>query len=161
MQQLDKILERLVECKVEFVLVGGLAAMVHSAPVMTEDVDICLSFTRENLDRLVEAVRDLHPRHRLTAQRLPFEINDRNWSAFKNIYLTLDWGILDCLGEVLGIGPFVKVMEESELLPFDFGNCRVLSIGGLIRAKEAVGRPHDMKTVGYLRAILEKRQKAK
>jgi hypothetical protein len=156
--ELDRILERLVEFKVEFVLVGGLAAAIHGSPVLTEDVDVCLDFTRPNLDRLASAVKDLHPTHRLTAQKLAFEITDANWEMFKNIYLKLDWGVLDCLGEVKGIGQYADVLNASEVVNFSFGRCRVLTVEALIRAKEAVGRPHDMRTVAYLRAINGKKR---
>ena len=151
--ELDRILQRLVDSKVEFVLVGGLAAVIYGSPVLTEDVDVCLNFTRENLARLVAAVCDLHPTHRLTAQKLPFEITEANWEMFKNIYLKLDWGVLDCLGEVSGIGNYHACLESSQFVTFTFGSCYALTVEALIRAKEAVGRPHDIRTVGYLRAI--------
>ena len=87
---------RLVDSNMEFVLIGGFAAGLYGYPVMTEDVDVCLNVTRENLDRLVKAVGDVHPKHRLAANKLPFEVTDANWSMFKNIYLQMDLGILDC-----------------------------------------------------------------
>lgn len=151
--EFDRILQRLRDHKVDFVLVGGLAAYVYGVPMPTEDVDVCLDFTKENLFRLGDAVGDLHPRHRLTANRLPFEITDKNWSMFKNIYLQLDWGILDCLGEVKGVGSYAEVLQVSQFLTFDFGQCRALTVEALIKAKEAVARPHDMKAVAFLRAL--------
>lgn len=155
---LEAIIRRLIEHKVEFVLIGGLASIMHGAPVITHDVDVCLKFSRENLDRLVASLRDLHPRHRITPQRLPFEITDLNWSAFKNVYLETDFGVLDCLGEVAGIGEFEKVFEVSEQITLSVGTFRILSLDAIITAKVAAGRTHDLKTVGYLRAIKSKRE---
>ena len=40
--ELEKILARLIQGEVEFVLVGGFASVFHGAPVVTEDVDVCL-----------------------------------------------------------------------------------------------------------------------
>jgi hypothetical protein len=156
--QLDRILERLRDRKVDFVLVGGLAAYVYGVPMPTEDVDVCLDFTKDNLFRLADAVGDLHPRHRLTANPLPFEITEKNWSIFKNIYLHLDWGVLDCLGEVKGVGFYTDAVKVSQLLTFRFGQCPALTIEALIKAKEAAGRPHDLKAVGYLRALNGKKK---
>ena len=76
----------------------------------------------------------------LAAQQLPFEITDKNWSIFKNIYLQLDIGILDCLGEVKGVGSYEDAVKDSQFLTFEFGKCRALTVEALIRAKEAAGR---------------------
>ena len=50
---LTTLLERLLATDVEFVLVGGLAAVVHGAPLTTFDVDIVHRRTEENVDRLM------------------------------------------------------------------------------------------------------------
>jgi hypothetical protein len=104
------------------------------------------------------AIGDLHPRHRLAAQRLPLEITDQNWYIFKNIYVETDLGILDCLGDVAGIGGIDQAVAVSEETTMSFGRFRILNLDGLIRAKEAAGREHDLKTVGYLKAIKAKRR---
>lgn len=156
--ELEEILKRLILRRVEFVLVGGFAGVVHGAPIVTRDIDVCLKFTHDNLDRLASAFQDMHPVHRLAAQPIPFEITDTNWNRFRNIYLQTDLGILDCLGEVLGIGDFDQVISESESIDLPFGSITVLKIESLIRAKEAMGRPHDLQTSAHLRLILEKRR---
>lgn len=58
MPDLELILQRLVEHKVRFVLVGGYAAIVHGATSFTQDTDVCCAFTPANLKRLLDAVRD-------------------------------------------------------------------------------------------------------
>jgi hypothetical protein len=99
--EFDRLLQRLLEHKIDFVLVGGFAAILHGAVVVTQNIDVCLKFSRENLTQLAAALADLHPCHRLTPNP-----TDENWRSFKNIYLKTDWGILDCLGEVAGIGGY-------------------------------------------------------
>ena len=49
----DAILRSLHEANIEFILVGGTAAVLLGAPVTTEDVDIVHRQTPENLDRLL------------------------------------------------------------------------------------------------------------
>jgi hypothetical protein len=112
--QLDRIIQRLTEFNVEFVLVGGYAAVALGAPVITQDVDVCLNFTKENLERLSAALVDLHPKHRITPQRLPLEITSQNWDSLKDLYLELDWGVLDCLGEVKGLGDFPRFSRSPK-----------------------------------------------
>lgn len=41
MQQLSELTRRLVEAKVEFVLIGGFAAVAHGVTLVTRDLDIC------------------------------------------------------------------------------------------------------------------------
>ena len=156
--EFDRLLQRLLDHKIDFVLIGGFAAVLHGAVVVTQDVDVCLSFTRENLDRFAAALADLHPVHRLTPNQLPFGISDANWQSLRNIYLKTDWGILDCLGEVAGIGDYQRAYAASTVVALPIGECRVLTIEALIRAKETIARPHDLRTVSALKAILSKRK---
>jgi hypothetical protein len=156
--EFERLLRRLIECRIEFVLVGGFAAVVYGASLVTQDLDISLKFSRENLDRLDAALRDLHPVHRLTPNELPLEITDANWASLKNLYLRTDWGILDCLGEIAGLGDYSRVVEQSELVEFPFGSYRILTMDGLIRAKEAMGREHDRRAVTQLKIIQSRNQ---
>ena len=55
------ILKRLSEHGVEYVLIGGFAAMGHGCMIVTQDVDVCAPLVRPNLDKMIEALRDLHP----------------------------------------------------------------------------------------------------
>ena len=157
MELLTEILKRLIAAKVEFSLIGGQASRHYGVSLVTEDVDVCARFTPENLRRIESAFKDFHPRHRLTANKLPLELTDELCQRLKNLYLTTDLGILDCLGEVKGIGDFEAVLQQSELKEFPFGNFFVLKIDALIQSKNAVGRPHDLVAVAQLKAIKEKR----
>ncbi len=158
MELLTDILKRLVDAKVEFSLIGGLASRHYGASLVTDDVDVCARFTLENLQRIENAVKDFHLRHRLTANKLPLEMNEQLFRGLKNLYLTTDLGVLDCLGEVTGVGDFDAVLKKSELKSFPFGQCHVLGIEALIDAKKAAGRPHDLVAVSQLAAIKEKRE---
>lgn len=156
MEQLTEILKRLHDANVEFSLIGGFASRHYGVTLVTEDVDVCARFTPENLRRIESAFKELHPRHRLTANKLPFELTDELCQVLKNIYLKTDLGVLDCLSQVAGIGDFEAVLQKSELMEFPFGRCHVLKIEALIQAKQAVGRPQDIMAVHQLQAIKEK-----
>jgi len=73
MELLTEILKRLHDAKVEFSLIGGPASVHYGATLVTQDVDVCARFAPENLKRIEAAVSDLHPRHRLTANRYRVE----------------------------------------------------------------------------------------
>ena len=72
--------------------------------LVTTDLDVCCRFAPDNLYRIQAAVMDLHPYHRLAANKLPLELTDELCARLKNLYLQTDLGNLDCLGEVAALG---------------------------------------------------------
>ena len=160
MPDIDLLLKRLIDHKVEFVIVGGFAAVTHGAALMTQDVDVACRFSPVNLLRLQAAQSDLHPFHRMTPSHLPLKLTRAKCRGLKNLYLATDWGQLDCLGEVLGLGGYDEVKKQSVVLSLEIGQCRVLSLDALIRAKKAMGRPRDHEAVRQLEAIRERTRRA-
>lgn len=154
MQNLSELTRRLIASRVEFVLVGGFAAVAHGVTLVTRDVDICCRFSEANLMRIQNAFADLHPTHR-SRPDLPLELTPEQCANLKNLYLKTDLGVVDCLGEVLGIGGFEEVLEESVEVELPGGKCRILELEALIRAKEAMGRDHDRITIKHLKKIKE------
>jgi hypothetical protein len=156
MQNLSELLRRLVAADVEFVLVGGFAAVAHGVTLVTRDVDICCRFTEANLIRIQKAFADLHPVHRPRTD-LPLDLTPDQCAGLKNLYLKTDLGVVDCLGEVLGIGGFDEVAKHGVEVELPGGKCRVLGIEALIRAKEAMGRDQDRIAVKHLKLIQARR----
>lgn len=157
MQNLSELTRRLVEAEVEFVLIGGFAAVAHGATLVTRDVDICCRFSEANLNRIQRALSQLHPVHR-SRPDLPLDLTPAQCSSLKNLYLKTDLGVVDCLSEVRGIGDFDAVVKQSVEVELPFGHCRILDIDGLICAKEAMNRDHDRITVRQLREIKKRQQ---
>ena len=159
MPQNDKaLLRRLQEQQVEFVIIGGVCSLLHGASLLTLDLDICCRFSPEDLRRVESAVKDLHPFHRLAANRLPLELTDELCSRLKNLYLQTDLGILDCLSEVAGIGDYNDCLRRSVVKEMSYGSFRILDMDAIIQAKEAAGRDKDLAAVKQLRAIKERQQ---
>jgi hypothetical protein len=156
MERQSQILERLNGARVEYVVVGGMAAVFHGVPLVTRDIDICLPLTEENLRRLEAALADLHPVHRQTPQRLPFSVAADYQRGLKNIYLRTDWGVLDCLGEIKGIGDFAAVLRRSLRVELPIGACRILDLEALIDSKSALDRPQDKLAVIHLKQIQQR-----
>jgi predicted nucleotidyltransferase len=161
MPQNDKaLLTRLNEHGMEFVIIGGVCGVLHGVPLVTFDLDVCCPFTTENLRRLEAAVKDLHPCHRLTPDKLPLELSDELLARLKNLYLQTDLGKLDCLSEVTGIGDYQAVLQSAERHNTSHGEFHMLSLDALIIAKEAAGRERDLAAVRFLRAIKERKERS-
>jgi hypothetical protein len=152
MQNLSELTRRLISSQVEFVLVGGFAAVAHGVTLVTRDVDICCRFSEANLMRIQKAFADLHPAHR-SRPDLPLELTPEQCASLKYLYLKTDLGVVDCLGEILGVGSFDEVQKHSVEVELPYGKCRILGIDSLIRAKEAMNRDRDRLTVKYLKEI--------
>lgn len=159
MAELESLLARLIAHRVDFVVVGGYAAMAHGITLQTLDVDICIRLTATNLLRLQASLKELHPVHRMTPQRLPLRLTKTNCRGLKNLYLDTDYGQLDCLGSIEGIGGFDAARRHSLSATLPCGPCRILNVEALIRAKQAIGRPRDLEAVLQLKAIQEQTAK--
>jgi hypothetical protein len=153
MSDLETLLGRLVKHDVDFVIIGAYASVAHGATLVTHDVDICCSFTSRNLLKLQEALADLRPIHRLTPNELPLKLTPTGYRGLKNLYLKTDLGVIDCLGEVSGVGNYAAVKRQSVIIEMEFGKCRVLGLDALIKAKRAMNRPRDRQALIQLEAI--------
>ena len=157
MHNLSELTRRLISSEVEFVLVGGFAAVAHGVTLVTRDVDICCRFSESNLMRIQKAFEGLNPVHR-SRPDLELALTLEQCAALKNLCLKTDLGVVDCLGEVLGVGDFDEVQKHSVEVELPFGKCKIMDIDTLIRAKEAMNRDHDRITVRHLQEI-KKQQK--
>jgi hypothetical protein len=158
MEQLTQILERLNREHLEYVLVDGLAGVYHGVPLVTRDVDICMPFSEENLLRLEKALTGLNPVHRQTPQLLPFSLAKDFPRALKNVYLRTDLGVLDCLGEIKGVGDFAEANRRSIAVDLPIGTCRILNLSALIDAKRAMDRAQDKLALIHLKKLQERKQ---
>lgn len=157
MKDLTTLLRRIRESGLDFVVVGGFAAVTHGSSFVTRDVDICAVLTPENLERLRGALADWDPRHRLTPQRLSFLSHPPDDTPVSNLYLETRYGVVNVLTSVLGVGDFERLKRNAEEIEVDGVRFRVMSLPDLIAAKEALGREKDLLTAKELRAIAAKR----
>lgn len=159
MPELNEILKLLLQNKVEFVLVGGLAAIAHGVSTVTQDVDVCFSFDARNVENLLKALTNIHPRVRAGSKIIPLqEYSVERLAQLNNLYVKTDWGELDLLGTIMEIGDFEETKKNSSKITLFGYPCRILNIDSLIAAKEAMGRPKDRQVVLELRALREKRE---
>jgi len=64
-----EVLQALTEHRVDFIVVGGVAAIVEGAPVTTIVLDIVFSRTPENIDFLAKALSSVNAHYRDPAGR--------------------------------------------------------------------------------------------
>lgn len=131
---LTGILERLLAARVELILVGGLAAVTHGAPITTVDVDIVHQRATENVDRLMTVLADLNTVVREPGDRRLRPERDALLGPGHCLFAT-DLGPLDCLGAVEGGLVYEDLVPHSELLAFGEQELRVLGLAKLLDLK--------------------------
>jgi predicted nucleotidyltransferase len=161
MQDFSQLLQRLADVGLEFVIVGGYAAITYGSSYLTRDVDICTALTEENVAKLRQALRDWNPKHRLPHKRLSFLDFPPPGQSLNNLYLQTDMGVIDILSSILGVGDFAELKSRAEELEVDGKRHLVISLEDLIQAKEALGREKDLLMAKELRAIASKRRQGR
>ena len=144
---------------VEYVLIGGQAAVVSGAPVFTYDFDACYARSDTNLVRLVAALKDLEARLRVAkmsdeeAEDLPFRIDVPTLSSGLNFTFNTRAGAVDVLGLPAGVAGFEQLRANA--VEHDIAGEKVLvaSIRDLVSMKQASGRPKDLLMLPTLLAL--------
>jgi predicted nucleotidyltransferase len=152
------VLRVLAEGGVEFIVVGGLAGIMHGSARLTFDVDVVYSRSPENIRRLALALTPYHPYLRGAPRGLPFRWDAATIQRGLNFTLTSDIGELDVLGEIVGGGSYEELLPHSLTRQIYGIDCRFLGLEALIQAKRAAGRPKDLEAIAELEALLEERR---
>lgn len=159
MQDLQSLLKLLIQSDVDFVLIGGFAAVLHGSNQTTRDIDICLLRSPEQLASLRDVLAPYHPRHRMKEGNPPFLGEPRELDE-TDLYLTTDLGILDIVDRVEGVGKYYDVLQNSEEIEIYGGICRIIGLEDLIKSKQKLGRHRDLVTVMELETIRAERKKS-
>src|SRR6266702_8618246 len=95
---LGQIIPPLVRANVNFILIGGMAAILHGSARVTFDVDVVYSRTHENIARLTIALAPHRPYLRNAPSGLPFASDTINTRNGLNSTLTTALGDIDLHG---------------------------------------------------------------
>jgi hypothetical protein len=147
------ILSALCRHEVDFVVVGGVAAILEGAPVSTFDLDIMHRRSEENHRRLLLALEELNARYADPAGRtiLP---EMAKLETFRLHRLITDSGPLDILTEIAPDLGFDDVADDTVVYGPAGLTVRVLSLEAVIRSKEHANRDKDRAALPLLRQTL-------
>ena len=147
------VLRILRERGVEFIIVGGVAAVLHGAPAVTFDLDVVHARSPENIDRLLDALRELEAFYRVQEGTRLVPGPSHLASPGQQILQTRH-GRLDLLGTVTGGRGYEELLAESEIVELGDFDVLVVGLEGLVRLKEEAGRDKDRAHLPLLRALL-------
>lgn len=150
----DEILRVLKQQDVEFVVVGGIAAILHGAPLTTQDLDVVYSVSAENISRLDRALTELKAYYLDPAGR-HIEPSVQRLASMKIHLLRTCFGRLDLL-RAIGDGlTFDRLVNTSKILDVYGHDVRVLDLAVIIESKEHAGRPKDKYQLMFLRQLID------
>ena len=150
---LSEILVGLLEAGVDFILVGGLAAVIQGAPVTTMDVDIVHSQSPENIARLLAFLKSVEAVHRRFDDKL-IEPKERDLWGKGHVLLTTRLGPLDVLAVIEGGRSYEDLLEHIVGIDFRGHTLRVLDLKTLIELKKTSTDPKDKQRLPVLRETL-------
>lgn len=153
----EAILTALAEAEVEFIVVGGVCAVLHGAPISTFDLDLVYSRAGENLSRLERVLRD----HKASYREKPEMRPDASLLDGPGHHLLMTkYGPLDLLGSTVGGQGYAELLPHTEQVDLGGGTrVRILDLPTLIRVKEELGRDRDRAVLPILRRTLEERRR--
>ncbi|NDY95073.1 hypothetical protein [Wenzhouxiangella limi] len=151
-----EILEVLNQHQVEFIVVGGVAAVIHGAPTTTFDLDTLVRVNRDNAERLSKALALLEARFR--EHREVIRPSTEDILAGGHLLLMTRAGPLDILGFIGENQRYEDLLDASLEVRMNVGSLMVLGLEALIAEKKRMGRTKDSAAVELLEEVLQRRE---
>ncbi len=155
----EPVLAALDAAHVRFVVVGGVAVVLHGHPRMTADLDLVIDLAAEPAARAIEALVRIGMEPRLPVD--PHGFGDpevrRRWVEERHLTV---FTMLDPNEPLLEVDllaetplPFEELWDNATTVALGSSAIRVASIDHLIAMKGAAGRPQDLADIAALEAL--------
>ena len=151
-----RIFQALNEREVKYVLVGGLAVVMHGHPRLTMDVDLVVALDEENARRAIDALSSigLHPRIPVDASLFADAPTRKEWSQSKNM---LVFSMSDPANPMIAVDlfiepplPFEQLEKNAAWQELDGIQVLLCSREDLIALKRISARPEDLADIRAL-----------
>ena len=150
----------LAAARVRFVVVGGLALILHGLDRLTADVDLVIDLSTENVRDAVLALSNSG--YRPMAPVNPTELADparrHEWQTTRNMQVFSFWDSTNQRPTVdIMLDPVVTfdaLWADAKTVTLGGYPLRVASIAQLILLKQVAGRPQDRADIERLKALL-------
>jgi predicted nucleotidyltransferase len=149
-----KVLQAFEQHEVEYVLIGGVAMILHGMPRLTQDVDVFIRLTPENIAKLHAALRSLYEDEAI-AEITPSELQDYpviRYGTPQDFYID----IMARLGEVATYETL-----QSEWIEYEGIKIRLATPEMLFELKRDTLRDKDKIDAAFLAELIKERQDEK
>ena len=131
---LSALLEGLCEARIEYIVVGGLAAVIQGAPVTTFDLDIVHRQTDENIQKLFRFLTSIDSYMRRPDDRL-IEPTVVDLKAKGHLLLKTKYGPLDVLAFIEKGNGYEDLIANSTKIDFHGYKVSVLNLETILDLK--------------------------
>lgn len=151
------LLEALTDAEVEFIVVGGISAVLQGAPITTMDLGVVHNRHDANVKRLHRVLSDLNGFYRIRPdlRRCP---SPQDLAGPGHHLLSTDRGLLDVLGELASGETYSDLLASCERITLDHMELHVQGLASLIRVKEMLGSEKHLAVLPTLRSTLEEKR---
>jgi len=149
------ILQTLAKHDVDFIIVGGVCAVLHGAPISTFDLDLVHSRDPGNVERLTAALEELETVYRAQGSRILRPQKSDLLTAGHHLLMTRG-GPLDILGAIGKDRGYGELLEHCDAVKLGEDlEVRLLKLETLIETKKEAGRDKDSAVLAILQRTLE------
>lgn len=155
------LFEHLNEANVRYIVVGGLAVVLHGHTRLTVDVDLVVDLDAQASARAIQALMDLGLQPRVPVNAVEFTDPEKRkyWATAKNLQVL---SFFDPNHPLRVVDVFVEypiefdqLWQRSLLVPLGTSTVRIASIADLIEMKRKAGRAQDLLDIEALEQILQ------
>ena len=150
---LSSLLEGLINARIEFILVGGLAAVIQGTPITTVDVDIVHHQTAQNISKLLEFLKSIDARHRRVDDAV-IEPTVEHLSGKGHSLFATRLGPLDILAFIEDGRSYEDLIDHTVTIEFHHHMIRVLDLETLIKLKRSSKDLRDRQRLPVLEETL-------
>ena len=162
----EKVFRELNKNKVRYVVVGGIAVVLHGVVRLTVDVDLFVELSEKNLLRFVEVLTRLGYRPKIPVKASDFADaskrekwkREKQMLVFSFFHLTRHQDRIDVF--VYEPIKFDKAYEEREIIDAKGLKIPIISMRHLKQLKKKAGRPQDLADIKALEEIERLRRKS-
>ena len=142
---------------IDLIVVGGAAAVIHGAPITTQDLDVVPAQDADNLARLLAALDGLESRFRPVVPGRDLAPTLELLGGTGQLNLATREGPLDILCRLHDGRGYAELAPRSRVVEADDLRIRVIDLDALIEIKASTGRARDRLVVPILEAIRDGR----
>jgi hypothetical protein len=139
---------------VEYVTIGGIAIQAHGGQRLTQDLDVAIAASNDNLARLATALLDLDARilgpdgqRSRSVPTAPLLASSDQW------HLITPHGPLDIVTLPAHLGSFADMRARAHEVPLGDLSIPIAHREDLLKMKRAAGRPQDLADVRLLESL--------
>lgn len=157
--EIERVLGALNAAEVRYLVVGGVAVVLHGYLRTTRDLDLVVQLGTENLEKALGALKDLgfEPAVPVPMEAFADPATRESWRREKNLVVFSLWHPQrpGFQVDLFAAEPFdfAETYARAVRVPLESTAATVISARDLIALKRRAGRPQDLADIDALEAL--------